>query len=290
MEDQSVGDLQEYFLAGTQDIIFRRKEFLMQHVSRPEWYIRIRLYYRLLRLGLHILEGFLLAVFSGALFFQYKRFQQPVIRWWHKRLCQILNLDVRVHGRPVQTPALWVSNHISWMDIPVLGSLFHLYFLSKAEVADWPLLGSLAKSAGTLFIRRGSGDAGKVSSDLAGHLAGGRSVLFFPEGTTTDGHALKRFFHKLFGAAVDADCQIQPVLICYRHGDGLHPVAPFVGDDEFFSHALEVLRGEPIVVDVMVLPVEHIEGRDARAVSRHLEQLMGTALKELHDLQSKTSV
>lgn len=282
-------DLQEYLLVGTQEILVRRKDFLMQRTELPEWQLKLRLGFRLTRLGLHIGEGFFLAAATGLFFFPYKRFHQPVIRWWHQRLCQILNLDVRVYGEPVQTPALWVSNHISWLDIPVLGSLFHLYFLSKAEVADWPLLGRLAKAAGTLFIRRGSGDSGRVSEQLGDHLLEGRSVLFFPEGTTTDGHTLKRFFHKLLAPAISSNCDIQPVLICYRHLDGLHPLAPFVGDDEFFSHALEILKGDPIQVDVMVLPVVQAQGRDARHLARYLEEVMGGALKELHVLEQQAN-
>lgn len=243
----------------------------------------LRLYYRFARLGLHLLEGALLALLSGAAFVQYKPFQQPVIRWWHRRFCQILGIDIRVHGAPAEGHALWVSNHISWLDIPVLGSIFPVYFLSKAEVAKWPVVGWLARVAGTLFIQRGAGDAGQVTEQLAGHLREGRNVLFFPEGTTTEGVRLKRFFHKLFSAATTTDLPVQPVLVCYRdQQDALHPHAPFVGDDAFLSHALEILRGDRIVVDILVLPLEPVAGRDARALSRDLEAKMAIALRELH--------
>ena len=245
--------------------------------------IRLRLYYRFARLGLHLVEGVLLAVLSGAAFTQHAPWQRPVIRWWHRRFCNILNLDIRVHGTPAPGHAMWVSNHVSWMDIPVLGSRFPVYFLSKAEVANWPVVGWLARAAGTLFIRRGSGDAGQVTDQLAAHLTAGRNVLFFPEGTTTDGHRLKRFFHKLFAAATTAQVPVQPVLVCYRDEDDvLHPHAPFVGDDEFLSHATDILRGGRIVVDVLVLPVVPLDGRDARALSRELEARMGEALQALH--------
>lgn len=246
------------------------------------FHLRIRLYYRCSRLGLHLLEGALLAVVCGAAFVQYRPWQQPFIRWWHRRFCRILNLDIRVQGEPLQQHALWISNHVSWLDIPVLGAHFPVYFLSKAEVARWPVVGWLAKVAGTLFIQRGSGDAGKVESQLASHLREGRNVLFFPEGTTTDGERLKRFFHKLFGAAVSEQVPLQPVLVCYRdEHDALHPHAPFIGDDEFLDHAIDILKGDRMVVDVMVLPAELPGERDARTLARDMEGTMREALARL---------
>lgn len=243
----------------------------------------LRLYYRFVRLGLHLLEGAVLAVLCGAAFVQYKPWQQPVIRWWHRRFCRILAIDIRVHGAPVEGHAMWVANHVSWLDIPVLGARFPVYFLSKAEIARWPVVGWLARVAGTLFIQRGAGDAGQVMEQLAGHLRDGRNVLFFPEGTTTDGVKLKRFFHKLFSAATTTGLPVQPVLLCYRdREDKLHPHAPFVGDDEFLSHAVEILKGDRIVVDILVLPLESVAGRDPRTLSRDLEAKMAVALRELH--------
>lgn len=243
---------------------------------------RLRLYYRFGRLGLHLVEGAVLAVLCGAAFVQYRAFQRPVIRWWHRRFCQILNVDIRVHGQPLEGHALWVSNHVSWLDIPVLGAHFPVYFLSKAEVANWPVVGWLARVAGTLFIRRGSGDAGQVTTQLADHLQAGRNVLFFPEGTTTDGRQLKRFFHRLFSAATATQLPVQPVLICYRDEDGgLHPQAPFVGDDEFLSHAVEILKGGRLVVDILVLAPELPAGREPRELARALEARMSEGLRQL---------
>jgi 1-acyl-sn-glycerol-3-phosphate acyltransferase len=245
--------------------------------------VKVRLYVRFARLGLHLVVGAVLAVLCGAAFVQYRAFQQPVIRWWHRRFCQILNIRVRVQGAPIEGHALWVSNHISWLDIPVLGAQFPVYFLSKAEVAQWPVVGWLARVAGTLFIRRGAGDAGQVTTQLAGHLNAGRNILFFPEGTTTDGQGLKRFFHKLFSAATATQLPVQPVLICYRdEDDGLHPHAPFVGDDEFMSHAVEILKGGAIAVDIVVLAPELPAGREPRELSRAVEARMAAALRELH--------
>jgi 1-acyl-sn-glycerol-3-phosphate acyltransferase len=250
--------------------------------KRSALYVQLRMYYRLVRLGLHVVEGFVLAFACGALFFQYRHYQRPVISWWHRRLCNILGLQIRVHGAPLDGTALWISNHVSWMDIPVLGGLFPVYFLSKAEVARWPLIGTLAKAAGTLFIQRGSGDSGNIARQLGGHLQAGRNVIFFPEGTTTNGHTVKRFFSKLFAANLEGHCPIQPVLVCYRDDDGLHPYAPFIDDDEFFAHTLDMLKAEPMVVEVKILPPENVDGRNSKALAHHFEELMRHELQLLH--------
>ncbi|HQV41143.1 MAG: 1-acyl-sn-glycerol-3-phosphate acyltransferase [Moraxellaceae bacterium] len=254
----------------------------MASIESASFKIRLRLYYRIVRLSLHLLAGAVLAVVCGAAFVQYRIYQQPLIRWWHRRFCEILNLDVRVHGEPLDQHAMWISNHVSWLDIPVLGAHFPVYFLSKAEVANWPVVGWLARAAGTLFIQRGSGEAGSVEIRLAGHLRAGRNILFFPEGTTTNGEKIKRFFHKLFGAAVKEEVPLQPVLVCYRdEHDDLHPHAPFIGDDLFMDHAIDILKGERMVVDVLVLPSVMPDGRDARKLARDMEAVMLEALGRL---------
>ena len=259
-----------------------KRRNVVASTRKNSFLIQLRLYYRFVRLGLHLLEGAVLALLCGAVFVQYQPYQRPVIRWWLRRFCRIFNIDVRVHGAPVTNHALWVSNHVSWLDIPVLGSQFPVYFLSKAEVANWPIIGWLARVAGTLFIKRGSGDAGEVTAQLAAHLRKDRNVLFFPEGTTTDGQRIKRFFHKLFAAAITAQTPIQPVLVCYRdEDDALHPYVPFVGDDEFLSHVADIFKGGRIAVDVLVLPVEPLVGRDPRQLARHVEQRMSEALQKL---------
>ena len=266
--------------------VLKQRRESVASTQKDSFFVKIRLCYRLARLGLHLITGAVIAVLCGAVFVQHRLWQQPVIRWWYRRFCSILNLDIRVHGTLAPGHALWVSNHVSWMDIPVLGAHFPVYFLSKAEVANWPIVGWLAGAAGTLFIKRGSGDAGAVMNQLAAHLSDGRNVLFFPEGTTTDGHRLKRFFHKLFNAATTTQVPVQPVLLCYRdEQDALHPHAPFVGDDEFLAHASDILRGGRIAVDVLVLPVEPVSGRDSRTLARDVEAKMAEALRNLQTRQ-----
>ncbi len=140
-----------------------------------------------------ISEGFYLVYRHGL----YKDPNNPVntryVQYFCRRLCQVFNLDIEVHGTIPREPALWVSNHISWLDVAVLGSGARVFFLAKAEIENWPILGNLAKSGGTLFIKRGSGDSVRIREQIAEFLKQNIPVLFFPEATTTDGHSVKKF-------------------------------------------------------------------------------------------------
>ncbi|HAG20761.1 MAG TPA: 1-acyl-sn-glycerol-3-phosphate acyltransferase, partial [Pseudomonas sp.] len=152
---------------------------------------RMRLYWRLLRVAGVVLSGLIVAAAlglaeRGAVPVSALRKQQ-LTRWFLARLAATLPFRVRVTGELPAQPMLWVANHVSWCDIPLLGMLAPLSFLAKAEVRAWPALGWLAQAAGTLFIRRGSGDAALVNRQLTTHLLQGRHLLIFPEGTSTDG-------------------------------------------------------------------------------------------------------
>lgn len=242
-----------------------------------------RLIWRLIKVIAHITLGFILAFLTGMFFVQHKAWQKPVMVWWLQHFVRVLNLQVRVEGEPVNEGALWISNHVSWMDIPVLGSIRALQFLSKAEVAKWPLIGTLARAVGTLFIQRGAGDSKRVVGDMVTELNSGRRVLFFPEGTTTDGFQVKRFFANLFAAAVETGVPIQPMVICYQQDDGsLHSLAPFIGDDDIAPHLLNMLAFERIHVVVRILPAERPNGRDQRELAIHFEALLLAQLQSLH--------
>jgi 1-acyl-sn-glycerol-3-phosphate acyltransferase len=125
--------------------------------------------------------------------------------------------------------------------------------------------------------------ANGVAQQMSHHLQAGRSVLFFPEGTTTDGTALKRFFHKLFHAACITGADIQPVVLAYRDEQGqLHQVAPFIGDDEFSSHLLKVMGEKQIQVELLILPRVSVQGRDECTLAKDLREMMSNALQDLH--------
>jgi len=179
-----------------------------------------------------------------------------------------LGFRPRTRGKPADGPVLYISNHISWSDIPILGGAAPLCFLSKAEVRRWPLIGWLAEQAGTLFIQRGQGRSGQARKEISAALARGQSVLVFPEATTSSGLTVLDFHDRLIHAAVDAGVPIQPISIGYlREGRPDH-IAPFIGDDEFQNHIVRLL-GQP-------LPEVAILWHDPVTISSHEEVAAAT--------------
>jgi 1-acyl-sn-glycerol-3-phosphate acyltransferase len=172
--------------------------------------------------------------------------------WWCKVACAILGLRVRRLGARPLGPALYAANHVSWLEVVALESLTPLGFVAKAEVSRWPVIGGLAAAAGTLFLRRGSSpEAARAARAATLRLAEGRSVAFFPEGTSTEGSTVLPFRAALFESAARLGCDVQPVSVFYPRAAGKAPVAPFIGDDEFLPHLLRVLGESEIVVDLV---------------------------------------
>jgi lyso-ornithine lipid O-acyltransferase len=190
------------------------------------------------------------------------------VRWWLGRIPRIAGLRVHVRGTPLAGPVLAVSNHVSWLDIPVLGGLAPVGFLSKAEVRRWPLVGWLAACTGTRFIERGAHGASEVTERIARDLAAGRRMHVFAEGTTTDGSDVRRFHPRLLAAAHVAGCRIQPVAIRYLPTqDGRPTPAPYYGDAVLFFHLLRLLAEPRLDVEVRFLEPIAAADRDRRALA-----------------------
>lgn len=207
----------------------------------------------------------------------------PVAQICFRGCCRCLGIRIREHGPAPQAPALLISNHISWTDIPVLGGLTQIRFLSKAEVAQWPLVGWLAQQAGTLFIRRGGGEAAERRGEIRETLEAGQSVLIFPEGTTSAGLTVLSFFPRLIGAATAADVAIVPVSIAYvRDGEPCH-ISPFIGDDEFHHHLIRLLAAPaPEVRVIWHQPVTPLSDESARDLSNRVREIIVEGLRGSH--------
>ena len=169
------------------------------------------------------------------------------------------------------------------MDIPVVGTLSPAFFLSKAEIGDWPIFGKLAHAAGTVFIERGSGDAGTVATQIANFLTKGFSVIFFPEATTTDGKKIKRIHGTLLQAAIDADVPVRPLVIAYVNKDGtLSEALPYYGKMTMKDSLKKVLDSKDVTA--FVLPLEPIDpkGLNKSQLTDLLQAHMQEGLAELH--------
>lgn len=243
----------------------------------------LRFYLRVLRLLAVIGLGLLLA--SGVVVLErlargrdLMPRRQRLTRWFLARLAGALPFRVRVEGEVPTVPMLWVSNHVSWTDIPLLGMLAPLSFLSKAEVRAWPVAGWLAHKAGTLFIRRGSGESNLVGQQLGRHLGLGRNLLIFPEGTTTDGSLVRTFHGRLLTSACETGVAVQPVAIRYLRDGERDSVAPFIGEDDLVSHLVRLLRSPCSEVEIHLLTPIPSSGRHRNALAREAQQAVQVAL------------
>lgn len=199
----------------------------------------------------HLAWGLLLAAW---LTFGGESSRERLAQRWHRRLLGILGLRLRVEGAPLNEPHLTAANHVSWLDIPLLGAIEATRFVSKSEVRDWPIAGWLATAGGTFFLRRGQGGTGPLLDRLVSHLHRDGSVVVFPEGTTTDGTEVRPFHARLFAAAVQSGRPVQPVTIQYGLSDDGDNIAPFVGDDSLAGHLLRLLRNPGLEARIVYGP------------------------------------
>ena len=123
-----------------------------------------------------------------------------ITRFVCRSALRILRLPLTVHGTPMTHPGAIVANHSSWLDIFVLNAVQTVYFVAKAEVADWPMIGWLARATGTVFIARKGTEAKKQQEIFESRLQAGHRLLFFPEGTSTDAIRVLPFKSTLFEA------------------------------------------------------------------------------------------
>lgn len=243
---------------------------------------KLRLYMRLTRLLAVIAVATLLAALLAPIERLSRRdlmgLRQRLTRWLLARLGNALPFRVSVHGQLPQKPMLWLSNHISWTDIPLIGMLAPLSFLSKAEVRTWPVAGWLAHRAGTLFIRRGAGDGGLLNQQLGRHLNSGRHLLIFPEGTTCDGTALRTFHGRLLSSAIESGIDLQPVAIRYLRDGQMCPVAPFIGDDDMLSHLLRLMSSDVAEVQIQLLEPIDSQSGNRNELARRAQAAVAQAL------------
>jgi len=150
---------------------------------------------------------------------------------WGRICLALCGVRLEPVGTPMTHPGAVVSNHVGWIDIFTLLSADRVHFVSKAEVAHWPVVGVLSRQIGTVFIDRRRTAAKKQEAELVRRLAAGDRLCFFPEGTSTDGRRVLDFrstlFAALFAVARETDIWVQPVTLVYRPQEGL--------DDRFYG-------------------------------------------------------
>ncbi|MBN9563006.1 MAG: 1-acyl-sn-glycerol-3-phosphate acyltransferase [Alphaproteobacteria bacterium] len=182
--------------------------------------------------------------------------------------CRIMGLHVQVAGQPIpgahggsRRPAVFVSNHSSWLDIPVLGGRLEACFISKDDVARWPVVSTIARLGRTVFISRQRTTTRQERDSMIGRLAEGDNLVLFPEGTTSDGSRVLPFRSAFFAIAGGDPCPlIQPVSVVYDRLGGLpagracRPLFAWYGDMDIASHFWRLAQHRGLRVTVLLHP------------------------------------
>lgn len=198
------------------------------------------------------------------------RLQYRMVRLWSSGLMRVFGMRVRRVGHPMPGAVMFVSNHVSWIDIVALHSQRMMGFVAKREIAGWPVVGWLASRAETIYHQRGSQESlGGVLHEMRARLHDGRAVGVFPEGRTRDGREIGPFHARIFLAAVEAGVPVQPVALRYGEGGSAQSTVAFAPGEHFFGNFLRLL-GEPSR-SVEVVFLEPIAPGDAEGRRRIAE-------------------
>lgn len=193
-------------------------------------------------------------------------------------LARSLGVQVGLRGKVASGAVLYVANHLSWLDILVLGARLEGAFVAKHEVGQMALVNTLARLRDTIFVERERRSrAASQASEVAARLRRGGNVILFPEGTSNDGVRILPFKSTLF-AGLDAapDARVQPVTLAYTELNGL-PLTrsrllelAWIGDMELAPHALDMSRIGRIRAEVHCHPpVRPADFPDRKALARH---------------------
>ncbi|MEJ6398918.1 lysophospholipid acyltransferase family protein [Yoonia sp. 208BN28-4] len=199
----------------------------------------------------------------------------------------IMGITYQTEGTVMRGPGAVVANHSSWLDIFALNAAKRIYFVSKDEVAGWPGIGWLARATGTVFIRRDRKEAASQIAVFRERLAAGHKLLFFPEGTSTDGLQVLAFKPTLFAAFFDPALKdtlaIQPVTVRYQAPEGADQrFYGWWGDMELAPHLLGTLAASPQgrVTVVYHLPVQVADYANRKVLAADLEVAVRSGLAQ----------
>ena len=207
--------------------------------------------------------------------------KQRYVGWWSGKLLRVLGVKLESPGPQAPAPRLITANHISWLDIAAMHAVMpEARFVSKADIATWPLVGSLATAVGTLYIERASKrDALRVVHKTAEALAAGETVAVFPEGTTGPGYPLLPLHGNLLQAAIGTHTPLQPVVLRWHQpGQPYSEAAQYIGQMSLMESLWRILTAKDLAVEVRSLPAMPTEGLDRRHLAEALAERLSNAL------------
>ena len=214
--------------------------------------------------------------------------------FYHSLCARLLGFRVRTRGTPLRKGSvLYASNHVSYFDIVVLGSLLRASFIAKSEVKTWPGFGLLATLQRTVFVERQRARSKEHANVIADRLSAGDRLILFPEGTSNDGNRTLPFKSSLFAAvkqsgsdvSTRSDLRIQPVSVTYTRlngmpmGRGLRPFYAWYGDMDLLPHLLDALALGRVDVDVEFHePVDPADFRNRKELAAHCQRIVANGV------------
>lgn len=247
-----------------------------------------------------LLFGGLLTVLLAFPFMKPKR-RDKTMQAWSRLLMSSCGVQVRLNRnrRDGEINAdtyghMLVANHITWLDIFVINSVAPTCFIAKADIAAWPLIGTLVKRVGTLFLERGKRHAvHDMIKQVEAALKEGRRIAVFPEGTTSDGTHLLPFHGNLIEAAVQAGSAVVPVGLRYldergKLASGPNGAANFTGEVTFLQSVLRIVQAPGLIAEVVPLPNASAQGEPtvkqrhvlAQGARSQISQALGLRLED----------
>lgn len=192
----------------------------------------------------------------------------------------ILNIRIATEGVPLKEDVFYVANHVSWIDIPIIGGVTRSAFVAKAEIRKWPITGWLATMNHTVFVSRGDRlGVGKQIEELKAAIEDHQPVTIFPEGTTTDGSSLLPFKPSLFAVLVPPPrgIRVQPIMLDFN---GLGQEVGWIGTEGALHYTWRIMcRRDVIPIRMLFLtPFDPTHCNDRKEIAQTAREQIRRAL------------
>ena len=218
--------------------------------------------------------------FVGYLFIRlfrlrYENWRNACMRLWGNATIKLFSMNVKIEGRPPKSPFLIVSNHLSYIDIPVYSAFLNTTYVAKVEIRSWPIIGFMARTLGIIFIdRQKKSDVARVNQEISDELNDLQGVVLFPEGTTSPGLEVMRFRPSLLEHAASSGMSVSYAALRYQTGDDDHHAYKTVcwwGDINMLKHIY--LMGLNRRIDVVIrFGEDTVLSQDRKELASQLHQ------------------
>ena len=227
---------------------------------------------------------------TARVYFAGERVDYRMVRFWQGNLMRIFGFRLRKFGVAHLGACLSVANHVSWLDITLIHSQRVVHFVAKSEISRWPLIGWMARRAGTIYHRRGSTDSlSAVAQLMVERMRSGESVGVFPEGGSSTSFVVRTFHARIFQPPVEAAVPVQPIALRYSRGGALAHSVPFRVEESFLSNFLRLLGESGGDAEVHFLPVVPVASNARRALAElsksAISQVVGANLEKQQNHQ-----